>query len=144
MLIDAFPGRTIADQIPALTYAAGDARRAVIIELGTNDAVQVTKGQLETDAVLASIGRALDLFPERCVVWVVPGRDPEATGSRVGEAIAQELETQAARRPNLHLADFGAVLEDHPEYLLDDQVHFTDEGSQALAEIMAETARACR
>jgi lysophospholipase L1-like esterase len=36
------------------------------------------------------------------------------------------------------------VLEDHPEYLLEDQVHFTDEGSQALAEIMAETAQACR
>jgi lysophospholipase L1-like esterase len=144
VLIDAFPGRTTADQIPALTYAAADARRAVIIELGTNDAIQVTKGQLDQDAVLATIGQALDLFPERCVVWVVPGRDPEATGSRVGEVIAHELQDQAARRPNLHLADFGAVLEEHPEYLLDDQVHFTDEGSQALAELMADTSRACR
>ncbi len=144
VLLDAFPGRTTADQIPALTYAAGDARRTVIIELGTNDAVQVTRGQLDQDAVLTTIGQALDLFPGRCVVWVVPGRDPEATGSRMGEVIGNELEIQAARRPGLHLADFGAVLEEHPEYLLDDQVHLTDDGTQAMAELMVDAVGACR
>lgn len=144
VLIDAFPGRTVADQIPAMTYAAGDARRPVIIELGTNDAVQIARGRLDQDDVRATIGQALDLFPDRCLVWVVPGRDPEGTGANIGEAIGRELEAQASRRPNLHLADFGAVLEEHPEYLLEDQVHFTDEGSSALAELMATSVASCR
>jgi lysophospholipase L1-like esterase len=144
VLVDAFPGRTTADQIPALRYAAADARRPVIIELGTNDAIQVASGRLDQRAVLATIGQALDLFGDRCVVWVVPGRDPEAKGARVGADIADALTAQAAHRPNLHLADFGAVLEEHPEYLLDDHVHFPDEGSQALAELMADAVATCR
>jgi lysophospholipase L1-like esterase len=144
VLVDAFPGRTTADQIPALRYAVGDPRRAVVIELGTNDALQVADGRIEQRAVLSSIGQALDLFGDRCVVWVVPGRDPEGKGARVGAAIADELTAQAARRPNLHLADFGAVLEEHPEYLTDDQVHLTDDGSQALAELMADSVASCR
>ncbi|MGZ4704956.1 MAG: GDSL-type esterase/lipase family protein [Acidimicrobiales bacterium] len=144
VLIDAFPGRTTADQIPALTYAAGDPRRAVIIELGTNDAVQVAEGRLDQATVLATIGQALDLFPDQCVVWVVPGRDPQGEGARVGAAIGEELAAQAEHRPNLHLADFGAVLDEHPEYLLDDQVHLTDDGSRALAALMARAAAPCR
>ena len=144
VLVDAFPGRTTADQIPALRYAAADSRRAVIIELGTNDAVQIANGRLDQRAVLATIGQALDLFGDRCVVWVVPGRDPEAKGAMRGAVIADALTAQAAKRPNLHLADFGAVLEAHPEYLLDDHVHFTEDGSQALAELMADAVATCR
>ena len=121
-----------------------DSRRAVIIELGTNDAIQVATGRLKQDAVLASIGRALDLFDGRCVVWVVPGRDPEAQGAQVGAAIADRLVAEATKRSNLHLADFGAVLEEHPEYLTDDQVHLTDDGSQALAQLMADAVATCR
>ncbi len=122
----------------------GDPRRAVIIELGTNDAVQVAAGRLDRAKVMANIDRALDLFPDRCVVWVVPGRDPQGDGADVGAAIGEELTAQAQRRPNLHLADFGAVLEDHPEYLNEDKVHLTDDGSQALAELMARAADSCR
>jgi lysophospholipase L1-like esterase len=144
VLVDAFPGRTMADQIPAMRYAAANPARAVIIELGTNDAIQVADGRLDRAVMLATIGQALDVFGEQCVVWVVPGRDPEANGARVGAAIAEALDAQAARRPNLHLADFGAVLEAHPEYLADDHVHLTDDGSQALAELMAGAVASCR
>ena len=91
------------------------------------------------------IGQALDLFGDRCVVWVVPGRDPRGHGAD-GRGGHRRRARGPGRRsdPNLHLADFGAVLEEHPEYLLDDQVHLTDEGSQALAELMADAARTCR
>ncbi len=143
VLVDAFPGRTMADQIPAMRYAAANPSRAVIIELGTNDAIEVASGRLERAAMLATIGQALDVFGDQCLVWVVPGRDPEANGARVGAAIADALDAQAARRPNLHLADFGAVLEAHPEYLADDHVHLTDDGSQALAELMADAVASC-
>jgi lysophospholipase L1-like esterase len=143
VLIDAFPGRTTGDQIPALTYAAGDPRRAVIIELGTNDAIQVSEGRLDRALAMATIGRALDLFDGRCLVWVVPDRDPQHKGTDVGAAIGDELGAQAERRPNLHVADFAAVLAEHPEYLIDDQVHLTDEGSQALAQLMVDTVAAC-
>ena len=143
VLIDSFPGRTTADQIPALTYAAGDPSRVVIIELGTNDAIQVEDGRLDRASVMATIGQALDLFQDRCIVWVVPGRDPQANGAEVGAAIGDELSAQAGRRPNLRLADFGAVLLEHPEYLLDDHVHLTDDGTQALADLMVDAVGGC-
>jgi len=61
-----------------------------------------------------------------------------------GTRIAAELTAQAAKRPNLHIADFASVLADHPEYLLDDQVHLTDDGSQALADLMTDAIATCR
>jgi lysophospholipase L1-like esterase len=143
VLIDAFGGRTTADQIPALKYAAADPRRTVIIELGTNDAIRVAEGVLDLDSVRATITEALDLFRGRCLVWVLPARDPKGSGADAGAAIGDELEAQAERRPDLHLADFARVLGEHPEYLLDDQVHLTDEGSAALAELMTRTVSTC-
>jgi lysophospholipase L1-like esterase len=144
VLVDAFPGRTTADQIPAMKYAAADPRRTVIIELGTNDAIRVADGALTLDEVRATIAEALDLFASRCVVWVLPARDPQGSGADVGAAVGDELRAQAERRDGLHLADFAAVVDEHPDYLLDDATHLTDEGSQTLAELMVRTVRACR
>ena len=74
----------------------------------------------------------------------MPGRDPRRrTAHEVGAAIGDELSAQAGRRPNLHLADFGAVCSRHPEYLLDDHVHLTDEGTQALADLMVDAVGNC-
>jgi len=144
VLIDAFPGRTTADQIPAMRYASSDPARVVIIELGTNDAIQISEGHLEPAHAFASIDQALDLFAGRCIVWVTPDRDPQRRGAMNGTRIAAELTAQAAKRPNLHIADFASVLADHPEYLLDDQVHLTDDGSQALADLMTDAIATCR
>ena len=142
--LDAIQGRTTRDQIPALRYASSDPDRTVIIELGTNDSIQMTDGRLRREQVYASIGQALDLFGDRCVVWMLPDRDPKREGAMGGAAFAEAMAAQATVRPNLHVADFGALLDQRPELLVDDQIHLTDEGYQALADLMASAVAACR
>ena len=142
--IDAFPGRTTGTQLAELAFAARRDEAATIISLGTNDALGVAYGRLSLDQARADISSALDLFGDRCVVWVIPDRDPERHGVGAGAEIDSLVRSQAAGRPNVHIADLAAVLGDHPEYFATDHVHLTADGYRALARLMAETVATCR
>ncbi len=141
--LDAFPGRTTSTQMDALRAAASRQNDATVIELGTNDALAVARGEVSLHQADDAIVTALDLFPDRCVVWVIPDRDPERKGQAAGASIDAVVTREAARRSNVHVADLASVLEEHPEYLVADKVHFTGEGYEALGAVMADALAAC-
>jgi lysophospholipase L1-like esterase len=141
--LDAFPGRTTATQMDALRAAAARENDATVIELGTNDALAIAHGERTFAQTDADIVRALDLFGDRCIVWVLPDHDPERRGVNAGAGVDAIVAREASRRDNLHVADLAAILDEHPEYLVPDRVHLTAEGYEALAALMAETLSAC-
>jgi lysophospholipase L1-like esterase len=141
--LDAFPGRTTATQMDALRAAVSRGNDATLIELGTNDALAVGRGELSLHQADADIVEALDLFGDRCVVWVIPDRDPERNGLSAGAAIDAVVKREAGRRANLHVADMSVVLAANPDYLVADKVHLTGEGYEALADLMATTLQSC-
>jgi len=141
--LDAFPGRTTGTQMDAIRAAAHRDNDATVIELGTNDALAIARGELSIVEADADIVAALDLFPDRCVVWVIPDRDPERHGAATGTEIDAVVRREAAHRANLHVADLSALLSSHPEYLVPDRVHFTVDGYEALGRLMATALEAC-
>lgn len=141
--LDAFPGRTTATQLDALRAAAARENDATVIELGTNDALAIAHGERTFAKVDADIVRALDLFDDRCIVWVIPDHDPERKGVNAGAGIGAIVAREASRRDNLHIADLAATLDDHPEYLVPDRVHLTGAGYEALGALMADALSAC-
>jgi lysophospholipase L1-like esterase len=141
--LDAFPGRTTATQMDTLRAAAARANDATIVELGTNDALAIARGGRTLAEVDADIVAALDLFGDRCVVWVIPDRDPERKGVDAGAEVDAVVTREAARRSTVHVADMATVLDRHPDYLGPDRVHLTGEGYEALASVMADAMTAC-
>jgi hypothetical protein len=141
--LDAYPGRTTGGQMATLRGAADRANDATVIELGTNDALAIAHGELSVAQADADIVAALDLFRDRCVVWVIPDRDPERRGVGAGAMVDDIVTREASRRPNLHVADQGAMLAAHPEYLVGDRVHLTGEGYSALGDLMTAALAAC-
>ena len=141
--LDAYPGRTTATQMDALRAAAARQNDATIIELGTNDALAIAHGErtfAETDDDIVS---ALDLFGDRCIVWVIPDRDPERKGVDAGAGVDAIVAREASRRANLHVADLATILDRHPEYFAPDLVHLTATGYEALGALMADSLAAC-
>ncbi len=141
--LDAFPGRTTAAQMDTLRAAAKRSNDATVVELGTNDALAIARGERTLAQVDADIVTALDLFGNRCVVWVIPDRDPERKGVDAGAQVDAVVTREAARRDTVHVADMAAVLDRHPDYLGPDHVHLTGEGYEALASVMADAMTAC-
>lgn len=141
--LDAYPGRTTATQMGALRAAAARDNDATIIELGTNDALAIAHGERTFAETDADIVQALDLFGDRCIVWVIPDRDPERKGVEAGAGIDAIVAREASRRTNLHVADLAAILDRHPEYFAPDLVHLTGRGYEALAALMADSLAAC-
>lgn len=141
--LDAFPGRTTATQMSALQAAAARDNDATVIALGTNDALAIAHGERSFRQVDADIVEALDLFGDRCVVWVIPDRDPERHGVEAGAGVDAIVAREASRRDTVHIADLAGVLDAHPEYLDTDKVHFTGDGYEALASLMADALSAC-
>jgi len=141
--LDAFPGRTTATQMDALRAAAARENDATVVELGTNDALAIARGERSLAQVDADIVAALDLFGDRCVVWVIPDRDPERKGIDAGAQVDAVVTREAAHRDTVHIADLAAVLDHHPEYLVADRVHLTGEGYEALGALMADTLSSC-
>jgi len=143
--VDAYPGVTVTTQMPALTKAAGDRQRAIVIELGTNDTHAFAQGETDARAEGEEIHRALELFaPSQCLVWVNADAEPSRPGGRGGKVVNDALAAAATSRPDLHVADLNAMLRAHPEYLLGDGVHLTDAGSTALGQLMANALNACQ
>jgi len=142
--LDAYPGRTTATQMDALRAAAARQNDATIIELGTNDALAVARGELSIQQADADIVAALDLFHGRCVVWVIPDRDPERQGAATGTQIDAIVRREARHRSNVHVADMASLLSSHPDFLVYDRVHLTGEGYEALGALMADALGACK
>lgn len=101
-----------------------DRPSVLVVALGTNDANALADGWTDADEV--AFRELLDTpSPAACVVVVLPG-----VGEQAGPV--QQVEFQRARaamrsiadeRRRTVIADWGAVLAEHPEYLYSDGVH---------------------
>ena len=142
--IDAFPGVTTLEQMPVLAKAAKANNDPMVVELGTNDARAIERGDNTADRERTEVNAALDLIGSRCVVWVNADSNPTRPGGSGGAVVDAILATQAQQRPNLHIADLHGMLAAHPEYLVSDEVHLTPDGYRALGDLIATELRNCR
>lgn len=128
--LDAKPIRKWVDA-PAVVQQAADAgllRPVVVLAFGTNGGFQFDGSREAVESVLDVIG------PDRQVVvltivgvshWV-----PDANATLV--AVASE-------RPNVHVADWAAVVAEHPGLLHTDETHPNMDGVVAYADLLERT-----
>jgi len=106
--------------------AAGTLGRVLVVELGTNGAVEPS----DVDAMMqAASGVSRVVFVNVCVPrpWAAPDNAVLAAG--------------VARYPGLAvLADWNALATPHPEWFTADQVHLNPDGAAALAALIAKDA----
>jgi hypothetical protein len=124
-------GRSTADGIAALERLRGTPG-PVVVSLGTND------DPSDAGSFHARVEELLRLVPGRCVIWATLWRDG-APENRLNEV----LHEIARSRPNVHLLDWAAMLEAHPEWRARDETHGSPDGYRARAEEVAKLARSC-
>jgi lysophospholipase L1-like esterase len=121
-LLRAHPGR-----LPTVIHAS----------LGTIDEPE------KVAAFRRSVRRVMRLVgPRRCVVWANIFR-PARDGIGYGRFNAV-LERQAARRDNLRVVDWRAMVAANRDWLLGDAVHVSRAGYRARARAVAREVRRCR
>jgi lysophospholipase L1-like esterase len=124
-------GRSTADGVAALERLRATPG-PVVVSLGTND------DPSDAGSFHARVEELLRLVAGRCVIWATLWRDgaPE-------EGLNEVLHEIARSRPNLHLLDWAAMLEAHPEWRAPDETHGSPDGYRARAEEVAKLARSC-
>lgn len=114
----------------------------LVIELGINSAHD---GWNSAD--LTRLERIMaDAGAIPCVVWVTPTALAPSYYDHLGPGTAKErieamkasVAKRVAKRPNFHLADWGAIEGQHPEWFKDDHLHNTDAGEAAYAAYLRE------
>jgi len=120
----------------------------VVVELGINSAREVWNS-----ADLVALERVLaDLRTVPCVVWVTPTALDVSYYDHLGEGTLKarialfqaSLKKRLPKNPNVHLADFGAVEAEHPEWYHADGLHLSEAGRAAYAAYVADqVAAAC-
>lgn len=131
MTIHARPGTTFGDNLDEIAALAGQRESAVVIELGTNDALT---GRRFTAREADAIDRAIEsLEGVGCVLFVNAGllhdRDADAPNPRFwdqygrGARAARELNRHLAEavdgRGNLHVFDWYTAFNDNVEWTRD-------------------------
>lgn len=126
-------GRPTREGVDVLREAGEALAPRVVVSLGTNDPASATATfAVHVRDALSAAG------PRRCVVWVTIARDGDAyTGFN------EVLRAEAARRDNLLLVDWAAMVAQHPEWLTGDLVHGTDQGYARRAEAVARAVERC-
>jgi hypothetical protein len=125
---DASGNRRLAEAIDLLDERSDEIGEAVVIHLG-NNYIPGERGDFATQ--LEVVMMRLWFVPR--VVWVTV---PEVSPSRaeMNEAIREA----ADRWPNLVVADWAVLKEQHPEWSWDG-LHLTSEGRAAMAQLIADT-----
>jgi hypothetical protein len=131
LTIHAVPGTTFADSLGEIEDLSGRRRSAVVVELGTNDAL--ADGDF-TDDEAGDIDTAVDALADvGCVLFVNAGLlepanqdvltrspwDDYAPGLRAAQALNRHLERVAGERPNHHILDWYAQYNRNPEWTRD-------------------------
>ena len=113
----------------------------LVVELGINSAREVWNSTdlAHLESVLAAVK------PVPCVIWVTPNALPTSYYDHLGDgtinariALFQaSLHKRLPKHPNVHLADFGAIQVEHPEWYQDDHLHPNEAGRVAYADYVA-------
>lgn len=126
-------GKATSEGVEELRALRGRLAPVVVVSLGTNDA----DGSEEEFASL--VDKAIELVgPRRCLVWVTIVRDGVERTS-----FDEVLRDVRASRPNVHLVEWAAMVEDDATLLASDRVHGTPEGYERRAEEIARVVRDC-
>lgn len=123
-VIDAKVGRQLvqAGSVLDSLEAQGLLRQTVVMELGTNGAFGVEKGQ----ELINRLGNG------RTIYWVtVYGR--ELGWQEESNATIRQL---AAQNENVHIIDWSQAVSGHPEWLCGDGIHLSAAGRDAYANIV--------
>lgn len=131
------PAVRATDAVRLLRAHPGRLPTVIHVSLGTIDEPE------KVAAFRRSVRRVMRLVgPRRCVVWANifrPARDG------IGyEGFNGVLERQAARRDNLRVVDWRAMVDANREWLLGDAVHVSAAGYRARARAVAREVRRCR
>jgi lysophospholipase L1-like esterase len=125
------PGARIGDALPWVREeVAGKRPKAVVIALGTNDALlDAERFRQEWPAITMQIDGILQLAEDaRCVVWVAPvlARGSDQT-NQVTEWVRQKGEA-------VHILDWPAIAQQHADVFSGDGVHYTEAGQLRFAD----------
>jgi len=112
---------------------------AIIINLGTNDALQ-KRPTAEADYL--NLVHAAEKAP--CIVLTTVNVQGDPAGGEVVRRLNAMTNSIAAGNPKVRVADWQQIITSNPQLLLpNDQVHPGVEGSQALADLYARTLSGC-
>jgi lysophospholipase L1-like esterase len=139
-------GARIDEQIPTAKLVAEGRIQIVVINLGTNDAIQ----EHDTAASLASMRQMLDLFPaSTCIVLVnINERMITGAGKNVtapAKALNAGFSELAKEYPNVELLDWAKVVEKHLPVtsVAPDTVHPMGPGMRLLVDAEVAAIRDC-
>lgn len=143
--INGYPGRTIAQQYPVLETMLRDPPRprAMIVNLGTNDALRDNVGWPRS-----FVRQVNALRSTSCVILVNidQGLD-KLFGNRIANRINAAIARTVARHRNFHEIDWNAVLAAHPRrgLLMADHIHPSPAGQRVLVRLYLRALRTdCR
>lgn len=131
--ISGIVGFRVKGQLPAIqgmVHNPAGGPGAFVVDLGTNDAI------FESPHWEAAYRRALQLIGLRCTVLVTVNESGRGIHPAVAKAINRFIARQAAVRPEVHVLDWNALLnedDNRERWLAADHVHPTAVGAITLA-----------
>jgi len=135
--VRAFPGTKIEDWIDSLPGVVAENQPSVaVIELGTNNC-----GPTDCKYLGPYIDQVMfALSTTDAVLWLNVQEDvqPKLLTTNAWDYVNFELESAAARWPNMFLVDMDGRIGGHPEWHDPDGVHLNAEGNRQLAALIAE------
>ena len=121
------PGTELAYWRAAILHDPAD---RLVIALGTNDSLH------DGAAPWATL---LDQLPaSKCIVWPKPYE-----GSDLVRTFNTDMATIVAAHPNVHVIDWNAMVEPHPDWVIFDHTHYLPAGSRAYATTLEQAALTC-
>ena len=103
----------------------------IVIELGTNDCNATCTGLADAiDALMSSVPATIPVY------WLDVQEQPSYPV--YAAEVNDELLAAAARYAQITLVDMDARFRDHPEWHVDDGLHFNADGAEQLASLIAD------
>lgn len=135
----AFVGATTSDLGVLLSFPEPGPEISVLA-LGTND---MRDGRVAVETALGNIVGYLERRPVACTALVTIVDEPTWGLDVTAPLYNLALAALAGARDDVVVVDWGAVVDEHPEYLAPDGVHHTAEGQEAYRSLLVSAAGEC-
>ena len=145
--VSSHPGLPIRQLTPFALELRDRGVGTIVVEGGHNDARLVAEVR-DDGAMLAQskadFVRLIDALADvRCVVITTPRTNTSTWDLRsVGSELVDFYRSEAAKHPNVHLADWTTRSNPHPEWFIEDGVHPNDAGVSALRTFIVDAVAA--